>query len=111
MSCRYGWIRVKVLPHRLGPGELLERAEEKGFNFIYAFDASGDAARDFGATRTPEMYLVDNKGKVQYHGSFDDKLSEPTKTYLVNAVDSVLAGKKPELAETKAFGCGIALKR
>ncbi len=30
MSCACGWIRVKVLPHRLGFRELLERAEEKG---------------------------------------------------------------------------------
>ncbi len=93
-----------------------ERAEEKGFNFLYAFDTSGDAARDFGATRTPEMYLIDAKGNVQYHGGFDnkplgDKPDEPTKTYLINAVDAVLAGKKPEVAETRAIGCGIALKR
>lgn len=91
--------------------QMKQRAEEKGFNFIYAFDASGDAARAYGASRTPEMYVVDSDGKVQYHGSYDDSQRNPTKTYLISAVDSVLAGETPAVTETKAFGCGINLKR
>lgn len=85
------------------------RAEEKGFNFIYAYDVSGKAAADWGAKVTPELFVV-QEGKIAYHGSFDDKQSEPTETYLVSAVDALLAGNKPDVAETKPFGCGIKTK-
>ncbi len=91
--------------------KMKQRAEEKGFNFIYAFDETGNAAAEFGATRTPELFVVDGEGAIQYHGSFDDNMNKPKKAYLVNAVDAVLAGKKPEVAETKAFGCGINRKK
>jgi len=93
-----------------GLDAMKKRAEEEGFNFIYAFDESGDAARAYGARVTPELFVVDSDGKVQYHGAFDDNQRKPTKAYLASAVDAVLAGKKPETAKTKAFGCGIKLK-
>ncbi len=86
-----------------------QRAEEKGFNFIYAYDETGNAAREYGARVTPELFVVKD-GKIAYHGSYDDELTEPQKSYLVNAVDALLAGQAPEVAETKAFGCGIKLK-
>lgn len=85
------------------------RAEQKGFNFVYAFDESGSAARQYGACVTPELFVVKD-GKVAYHGAFDDNMRKPTKAYLVSAVNSVLAGEKPEVAETSAFGCGIRVK-
>jgi peroxiredoxin len=86
-----------------------ERAEEKGFDFVYAFDESGEAAKAYGAKVTPELFVVQD-GKIAYHGAFDDKQNGPTKTYLVSAVDSLLAGDKPEMATTKPFGCGIKSK-
>ncbi len=86
-----------------------QRSEEKGFNFVYAFDESGSAAKEFGARVTPELFVIKD-GKVAYHGSYDDSQRNPTKTYLVSAVDSLLAGKTPDVAKTKAFGCGIKAK-
>ncbi len=86
-----------------------KRAEEKGFNFLYAFDETGKSAKDYGAKVTPELFVV-KEGKIAYHGAFDNKLTDPTQPYLATAVDSLLAGKKPETATTKAFGCGIWTK-
>ena len=87
-----------------------KRAEEKGFNFVYAFDETGKAAKDYGARVTPELFVVKD-GKIAYHGAYDDKLKKPEKEYLVNAVDALLAGKTPDVAKTKAFGCGIKVKK
>jgi peroxiredoxin len=84
-----------------------QRAEEKGFPFPYAYDESGDSARAYGARVTPHLFVLDGQGKVVYQGAFDDKQAEPTKHYVVDAVEAVLAGKKPPVAETTAFGCGI----
>jgi peroxiredoxin len=86
------------------------RAEEKGFNFPYAYEETGDAARGFGARVTPHLFVVSAEGKVVYRGSFDDAQENPTKHFIADAVDAVLAGKAPETTSTKAFGCGIKPK-
>jgi hypothetical protein len=83
------------------------RAEEKGFNFVYALDESGKAATEYGARVTPHMFVLDKDRNVAYRGSFDDDLDKPTKPYVANAVDALLAGKTVEVSSTKAFGCGI----
>jgi peroxiredoxin len=84
-----------------------QRAEEKGFPFPYVYDESGNSARAYGARVTPHLFVLDSKGKVVYQGSFDDNQNKPTKNYVVDAVNAVLAGKTPEVKETTAFGCGI----
>ncbi|MFN7876395.1 MAG: thioredoxin family protein [Pirellula sp.] len=83
------------------------RAEEKGFNFPYAYDESGDSARAFGAKVTPHLFVLDGNGLLAYQGSFDDKTKEPKVSYIDKAVEAVLAGDKPEVTSTKPFGCGI----
>jgi peroxiredoxin len=84
-----------------------QRAEDKGFNFPYVYDASGASAKAYGATVTPHLYLLDSSGKVAYVGSFDDKQNGATKNFLQDATDAVLSGKTPAVSSTKAFGCGI----
>lgn len=86
-----------------------QRVEEKGLNFVYAFDESGAAAKEYGARVTPELFVIKD-GKIAYHGAYDDSLNDPTKSYLVDAVDALLANTTPEVAETRAFGCGIKVK-
>jgi peroxiredoxin len=87
-----------------------ERSEEKEFNFVYALDESGEAAASYGATVTPELFVIQD-GKIAYHGAFDNEQEDPSEHYVVNAVTSLLDGKKPEVSETKPFGCGIKVKR
>lgn len=83
-----------------------ERAEEKGFNFVYAFDKSGNAALGYEARVTPELFVI-RQGKIVYHGAFDNKLNGPTRHFLEDAVEALLDGDLPLVAETQAFGCGI----
>jgi len=110
---RYEAKGVKMLAINVNVSENLdmmrERAQSKGFNFPYAYDASGDSARAYGATVTPHLFILDQNRNVAYKGSFDDKMSEPSKHFAVDAVEAILAGKKPETASTKEFGCGIQL--
>ena len=84
-----------------------QRAEEKGFNFPYAYDKSGDSARAYGARVTPHVFVLDADGKLAYQGAFDDKQNGPTTPHVENAVKALLQGKQPEVKNTKAFGCGI----
>ncbi|MCR9115615.1 MAG: thioredoxin family protein [bacterium] len=88
-----------------------QRAEEKGFNFPYLADASKQSALDFGATRTPELFVIDSKGVVQYTGAFDSDMKNPETNYVADAVNAVLEGKTPETQKTRAVGCGIPLRK
>jgi peroxiredoxin len=46
-----------------------QRAKKLGMKFPYVVDATSDVARAFGATRTPEAFLFDAKGKLVYRRS------------------------------------------
>ncbi|NPD44925.1 thioredoxin family protein [Lentimicrobium sp. S6] len=93
------------------------RAKEKGFSFPYLFDENQEVYPVYGATKTPHVYLLNNEnGKfvVSYIGAIDDNskdASQVEKTYLSDAIDALLAGKKPEPNLTKAVGCSIKAKK
>jgi peroxiredoxin len=90
-----------------------ERAKQRRMVFPYAVDASSDIARAFGATRTPEVFLFDRKGKLVYHGAPDDNAKEPEKVtarWLRDALDATIGGKAVAVKETKALGCSIKFR-
>jgi peroxiredoxin len=86
-----------------------QHAEAEGFSFTYLFDPSQQIARDYGATCTPHAFLLDSERKIAYKGAIDDDMNaDAVKQHsLQDAIDAVLAGKAPTVAETKQFGCGI----
>lgn len=90
------------------------RAEEKDFPFAYLMDEGQKVYPQFGATRTPHVYLLDAKRTIQYIGSLDDNAQDATEVserFVENAIAQLEAGKKPNPATTKAIGCTIKVKR
>lgn len=90
--------------------KMKERASELGFNFPYLRDATQKTAKDYGAQRTPEVFLLDSSGKVRYHGRIDDspKDAKAVKdTTLRNALSALLDGKKVPVENTEPIGCTI----
>ncbi len=93
--------------------ELMQkRAKEKGFSFPYLFDDGQNVFPKFAASKTPDCFIVQKTDaglKMVYKGAFDDAKDDKkvTKKYIQDAVEALLAGKTPDPAETKAFGCGI----
>lgn len=86
------------------------RAAEKGFNFPYIYDESQKIGRDYGATVTPHVFVLDQDRKVAYMGAIDDN-QNPKRVkvhYLRNTLDYLLTGNSPV---TKQFGCTIKWKR
>ena len=87
------------------------RAEEKGFRFPYLLDEGQKVYPKFGASKTPQVYIVSqNDMKVQYIGAIDNSSRNPdkvTEKYVENAVDALLAGKEIAKTETRAIGCSI----
>jgi peroxiredoxin len=93
--------------------KMKEHAQEKGFNFPYLRDETQEVARFYGAERTPEFFVFDQKGVLRYHGAPDDNYDDPQavqKQYLRDALDAVLAGETPAIAETPPVGCTIKWK-
>ncbi len=87
-----------------------QRAVARGFRFPYLYDPSQRIARQYGATFTPEFFVLDRQRRVAYTGAMDDRAppGTPTRYYLVEAVEAVLAGKPVAVAETSAAaGCKI----
>ena len=97
--------------------KMIERANEKKFPFVYLFDEGQKVYPVYGATRTPHIYLLNKKGKdliVEYIGAIDNNYKDAsavTETYLADAIDALLAKKKPVVTETKAIGCTIKVKK
>ena len=90
--------------------EMQAHAKEQGYNFYYTMDNGSKLASEFGATRTPHIYLFDKKDKLVYRGAIDDNARKPDKvenTYLADAIDNMLAGSAIDPAATKALGCAI----
>lgn len=90
--------------------EVGDHAKKSGFPFPVLKDPRNVVADRWGALVTPEAFVLDRRGVLQYHGRIDD--SQGTATVkspdLKNALDAVLAGKKPAKPETKVFGCIIS---
>ena len=93
--------------------EMQKRAKEKGFRFPYVVDATSDVARAFGATRTPEVYLFDDAGKLVYKGAIDDNAQDADKVksrYLADAIDALSSGREIAEKESRAIGCSIKFR-
>jgi peroxiredoxin len=90
-----------------------KRAEQKSFRFDYLFDESQEVAKQFGAVRTPEFFVLNKDRKIVYMGALDDNTKSElvTKNYLEVAVDALVSGKSIETAETAPVGCLIRLER
>lgn len=92
------------------------RAQNKGFTFPYLFDDGQEIYPQYGATKTPHVYLLDKSNGdyiVEYIGAIDDnyKSAKAVEThYVVNAVDALLKGEEPPVTSTKAIGCSIKTK-
>lgn len=122
LQARFGPRGLQVVavnandPH-LSPGDSLtrmtERARETGFDIPYLRDRDGQLARSLGAVCTPHAFLFDAERVLRYRGRVDDaRLPENVTTRdLEAAVEDLLAGGEPHVAETEPFGCSIVWGR
>ncbi|MFO0951781.1 MAG: redoxin domain-containing protein [Isosphaeraceae bacterium] len=87
--------------------------KEKKANYVYGYDETQAIGRAYGATNTPQFFVLDKDRTIRYTGAMDDNMAEAKvkKTYLRDAVDALLAGKTPEVVETQPKGCGVQYKR
>lgn len=93
--------------------KMRERAQEKKFNFAYLYDSSQKIARDYGATYTPEFFVLDQHRRIAYMGALDDSpaADKVQQRYVAEALEAVLGGGEVKTAETVAIGCRIRMDR
>ncbi|WP_375447045.1 thioredoxin family protein [uncultured Fibrella sp.] len=92
------------------------RARTKNYTFPYLLDENQTVTKAFGATRTPQVYVLKRSGDrftVEYIGSVDDSPQDAAgaqRAYVDDAVASLLASRPVVTPLTKAIGCAIKLK-
>jgi peroxiredoxin len=88
-------------------------AQERHVPFPVLKDFDQKVADAFGATRTPEVFLLDAQRVIRYRGRIDDQYGigfrrdRPTRRDLKEALDELLAGRPITRPSTEASGCPI----
>ncbi|HEY4308753.1 MAG TPA: redoxin domain-containing protein [Pirellulales bacterium] len=101
--------------------ELDAYARVHGVTFPLLKDVGNAVADKFGATRTPEVFVLDPQGIVRYHGRIDGQYSfgagvgyaqpKSDRNDLAEALNELLAGKPISVATTDVKGCLIGRVR
>jgi peroxiredoxin len=99
-----------------GPGQQGNGTEKNAntkkewkMDFAILLDEEGTVGRSYGATNTPQNFVIDKDGKLVYAGAIDNGSPQKVgdKNHVRAALTNILAGKPVETAETKAYGCGV----
>lgn len=93
--------------------EITTEVNRSKIEFAMLKDPGNRVADLFGATRTPEAFLVKPDGTIFYRGRIDDQYGvgyarpDAEERYLRSAIEDLLAGREARLSETKPIGCLI----
>jgi peroxiredoxin len=89
--------------------DMKAQATANSYPFPVLKDYNNVVADIFGATHTPEVFVLDPNRVVLYHGRIDDSRDESdvTSTDLKNALNEIINGKEVAVKKTKSFGCSI----
>ena len=81
------------------------------FGFPCIRDINGYLVRRFGATMTPQAFVVDRNSVIRYRGAIDDHRYEDRvkASYLHDALLALLSGQPIETPTTTSMGCSIHL--
>jgi peroxiredoxin len=89
---------------------MVARMKEQKFPWVYARDKSQDAAKAYGALKTPHFYVFDKDRKLIYTGRGVDNprdTSKMTVNDLERALEEHLSGKKLSVPLTNPIGCNV----
>lgn len=114
-----GYPVIAIMPNNteVKPDDNMEamkaRAKAKGFTFPYLMDEGQKIYPQYGAKKTPHVYILQKTKKgneVKYIGAIDDNYKDAeavTTTYVEDAVNALLNKQHIEIKETRAIGCSI----
>ncbi len=99
-------------PDYLKPADHLAYNEKYGIKYPVLYDETGTVGHAYEAKTTPHMFIIDKDGKIAYNGAIDDdppgrKAQEERVNYVGHGLDAEKAGKNPDPASTKPYGCSV----
>jgi mono/diheme cytochrome c family protein/peroxiredoxin len=107
------WLGVCVDPD-LSDSEVAGHARDFDLKFPVVHDRYGSLGRKLGAKVTPESFVIDDTGKIRYHGRIDDQFAARRQrnanfsaTELKDAIVAVLSGKAVTTEHVEAVGCPL----
>jgi peroxiredoxin len=91
------------------PEAMRARVEAGEFASPYLHDETQAVARAYGALKTPDVFVLDADLRLAYRGAPDADYEDEAlgAAWLRGALDAVLAGRRPDPAETEPVGCGV----
>ncbi|MCO6456688.1 MAG: redoxin domain-containing protein, partial [Pirellulaceae bacterium] len=95
------------------PAEIRKYADDLQLSLPIVKDVRQVLARKLGATRTPEVFVLDETDRIRYQGRIDDQYepgvarAEPARHELRDALQALVAGRQVPVARTQAAGCLI----
>ena len=105
--------RVMYLPVASNANEsptlLKDTASRRGLSPVL-WDPNTEIANQYGAEITPQFFIFDEQDILRYQGAFDDtnfRQLKPTRYYVREVVEALLAGLPPETDHTAPYGCTI----
>jgi peroxiredoxin len=108
-SDRVVWLAVDS-SHFVQPEGSEAWRTEHGMTYPILQDASGAVGRAYGATTTPNMYVIDAQGVLRYQGAIDDDPRgrvETPRNYVREAVQALLDGGAVPTPQTQPYGCSV----
>lgn len=115
-----GYILLAINPNdpEVQPADtyelMKEKAKDRKFAFPYLVDEGQKIYPQYGATKTPHVFLLDKNLIVKYIGAIDDNADDANdvkERYLENAIAALEKNQDPAPSSTKAIGCSIKAKR
>ncbi|HEX9940488.1 MAG TPA: redoxin domain-containing protein [Thermoanaerobaculia bacterium] len=96
----------------LQPAEHLAYNQKNGVNYPVLYDETGTVGHAYDARTTPHMFIIGTDGKIAYNGAIDDdppgrKAKAERTNYVGRGLDAEKAGKNPDPASTKPYGCSV----
>jgi peroxiredoxin len=91
-----------------------ERVQAGEFDGVpYLRDESQDVARAYDAKTTPDIFVLDAEGILRYRGAPDADYEDSSQnaSYLRDALDAILTGRRSAMEETTPIGCSIKWKQ
>jgi peroxiredoxin len=111
------WLAINSnAPGTQGNGLTVNRSAAKqwGLTHPVLLDENGATGRAYGATNTPQMFVIDPNGVLVYQGAIDNRPMGKGEGAHVNYVEKALAdldaGRPVSTADTKPYGCSVKYK-
>ena len=110
------WLAINSgAPGRQGHGEKASRkgVAQFGMHHPVLLDEDGVVGHQYGAQKTPHIYVIDDGGTLVYRGAIDNAPYGEVNgggeyvNHLSAALNNLRAGEAITTAETPAYGCTV----